>query len=733
MAPELSIVILNWNVGRLLAACLRSLPLASGEWWGRSEVIVVDNASVDGSAQMVERDFPEVRLIVMPRNIGFAAGNNRGIQAARGKYILLLNPDTVAQPGSICALADYMRAQPETGIAGPRLLNPDGTLQPSRRRFPTLGTAFVESTPLQRWLGDTGPIRRFYMLDRPEGERQKVDWLSGAALLCRRNALMQVGLLDPGYFMFSEEVDLCKRMKDAGWGVVYLPDAEITHYGGGSTGQAVAARHVDFNTSKARYFRLHEGKPAGELVRRYLLATYMAQTVGEAAKWALGHKRALRAERLRMYRQVLKTGLRERGTARVKAADVLLITGEYPPAQGGVGDYTGKLSQALRSSGLRVQVLTRPAGPAPAQSGFYVGGRAGPFLSPKITLRAALRALRAVRASVAHIQYQTGAYEMRPTVNLLPWLLRRAWGGPVVVTFHDLRFPYLFPHAGPLRDLVNYAMARSASAVVATNPEDAERLRSWGVRRLELIPIGSNIPNNPPAGYSRLAWRAQRDVGLDTTLLAYFGFLNSSKGLDDLLRAVKLLRGKGDFRLLMVGGGLGSSDPTNRATAARLTALAEELEISDSLLWTGYLAPAEVSAALLSADMAALPYADGATFRRGSLLAVLEHGLPLVTTRPGNPHNSAFVREWPQLADGKNALLVEPGDVGALALAISTLVIDADLRARLVDGAQQLSRFFSWSEIARRHKHLYEHLALQRGTNVSAAPLAVDTAEDPRL
>lgn len=737
MAPELSIVILNWNVGGLLAACLRSLPLASSEWWGHSEVIVVDNASADGSAQMVERDFPGVRLIVMPRNIGFAAGNNRGIQAARGRYILLLNPDTVAQPGSICALADYMQEHSETGVAGPRLLNPDGTLQPSRRRFPTLATAFVESTPLQRWLGDTGPIRRFYMLDRPEGETQQVDWLSGAALLCRRGALTQVGLLDPGYFMFSEEVDLCKRMKDAGWGVVYLPDAEITHYGGGSTGQAVAARHVDFNTSKARYFRLHEGKSAGELVRRYLLATYMAQTVSEAVKWALGHKRALRVERVRMYRQVLKTGLRERRTARMKAADVLLITGEYPPAQGGVGDYTCKLGQALRSRGLRVKVLTRPAGPAPSQAGSSAGGRAetgpGPFLSSKITLRAALRALRVVRASVAHIQYQTGAYEMRPTVNLLPWLLRRAWNKPVVVTFHDLRFPYLFPHAGPLRDLVNYVMARSASAVVATNPEDAERLRSWGVRRLELIPIGSNIPNNPPAGYSRMSWRAQRDVGRDTTLLAYFGFLNSSKGLDDLLRAVKLLRGKGDFRLLMVGGGLGSSDPTNRATAARLAALAEELEISDSLLWTGYLASSEVSAALLSADMAALPYADGATFRRGSLLAVLEHGLPLVTTRLGNPHNSAFVGEWPQLADGKNALLVEPGDVGALAQAISTLAADADLRASLVAGAQQLSRFFSWSEIARRHEQLYEHLALQRGTGVAARPLSVDTAEDPRL
>lgn len=722
MAVELSIVILNWNVAGLLAGCLRSLPLASGEWWGRSEVIVVDNASTDGSVEMVGRDFPHVRLLALPRNLGFSGGNNTGIRATSGKYILLLNPDTVARPGSIEALAGYMQAYPRTGVVGPRLLNPDGTLQPSRRRFPTLLTALVESTPLQRWLGKTGAVQRFYMADKWEGETQPVDWLSGAALMCSRSALMQVGLLDPGYFMFSEEVDLCKRMIGGGWHVAYLPHAEIIHLGGGSTEQAVAARHINFNTGKARYFRLHEGKLAGELVRRYLLATYIAQAASEAVKWVVGHKRALRAERLRVYRQVLQSGLREHPPQHSRAAEVLMITGEYPPAMGGVGDYTCRLGEALEKQGSKVKVLTRPATP-----GVYVdiGGRLpsrpGPFLASRITLRATLRALSATRARVANIQYQTAAYEMRPTINLLPLLLRRLWGGPMVVTFHDLRFPYLFPKAGPLRDFANYVMARTASAVVATNPEDAAKLLGWGVKRVELIPIGSNIPNKPPAEYSRTTWRERWGAGESTTLLAYFGFLNSTKGLDDLLSALRLLGENGDFRLLMVGGGLGSSDPTNRATAARLARLAEELGVAGSLVWTGYLQPSDVSAALLSADIAVLPYADGASFRRGSLLAVLEHGLPLVTTLCSTEvaeERSTFGKGWPQLVNGENALLVKPGDVDALVGAVQLISNNPELNTRLRQGAQDLARSFSWSSIANRYRRLYSELGrrVKRGT-----------------
>jgi glycosyltransferase involved in cell wall biosynthesis len=324
-----------------------------------------------------------------------------------------------------------------------------------------------------------------------------------------------------------------------------------------------------------------------------------------------------------------------------------------------------------------------------------------------------MAALKGTRARVAHIQYQTGAYGMRPTANLLPLLLHLVSRAKVVVTFHDLRVPYLFPKAGALREWANRLMAGSAHAVIATNPEDAATLRSWGVKQVDLIPIGSNITNSPPPGYSREEWREARGIARGTTLLAYFGFLNSSKGLDDLLRALRTLRATGrDYRLLMVGGGLGSSDPTNRATAQSLDALAADLGVHESLIWTGFLSPEEVSAALLAADMAVLPYADGASFRRGSLLAVLDHGLPLVTTTPA-PADAP--EDWPVFKHGENALLAPPGDADALAELVAELEASPELRARLKKGALRSRTFFSWKSIAFQHLSVYARLTNREG------------------
>jgi len=163
-----------------------------------------------------------------------------------------------------------------------------------------------------------------------------------------------------------------------------------------------------------------------------------------------------------------------------------------------------------------------------------------------------------------------------------------------------------------------------------------------------------------------------------------------------------------------VGGGLGSSDPTNRATALALDRLAGELGVRDELIWTGYLEPPEVSAALLSADMAVLPYADGASFRRGSLLAVLEHGLPVVTTTGGKGQGSnseiGEQQTWPELVDGDNALLVQPGDVEGLVRAIERVAVDSKLRLRLAEGAEKLADLFSWARIAEAHIALYRRL-----------------------
>ena len=309
---DLSIVILSWNVRDLLRQCLESvasdrppsadyLPLAT-------EIIVVDNASSDDSVEIVRAEFPEARLIVNSTNRGYTGGNNDGIAAATGRYVLILNPDTRVLGDALAVMVAYADAHPEVGVVGPQLLNPDGSVQSSRRRFPTLMTGLFEST----WLEPLAPrniLRRYYVLDQPDDAIQEVDWLFGACFLVRRKVIEQVGALDEGFFMYSEEMDWCRRIRQAGWKVVYLPEAQVIHYGGKSSDQIAAQRHIYFQTSKVRYFRKHHGALTAGVLRVALLAMYAGQLTLEAAKGALGHKRALRRERVRAYWQVLRSGL----------------------------------------------------------------------------------------------------------------------------------------------------------------------------------------------------------------------------------------------------------------------------------------------------------------------------------------------------------------------------------------------------------------------------------------
>jgi GT2 family glycosyltransferase len=310
-ALDCSIIIVNWNVCALLRRCLASVPEAAGPDV-RYEVIVVDNASHDDSVAMVRAEFPQVRLLANPTNRGFSGGNNDGIRLSRGRTLLLLNPDTEMQPGALAALLATLDGAPDVGMVGPRLLNSDGSTQPSRRRFPTLATALLESTPLQPYFPDHPLLRRYYLADQPEDQEHDVDWITGACMLVRRSVIEQVGGFDEGYFMYSEELDLCRRIKRAGWRIVYQPAAVVIHHESQSADQDVPARHLRFNRSKIRYVLRWHGRTAAAGLRVWLLALYAWQGSLEAAKWLLGHKRPLRAARLRMIRDILRDGLRLR-------------------------------------------------------------------------------------------------------------------------------------------------------------------------------------------------------------------------------------------------------------------------------------------------------------------------------------------------------------------------------------------------------------------------------------
>ncbi len=304
-ACNLSICIVNWNVRDLLCDCLASI-YDGGAAGLDFEVIVVDNASQDGSVEALAPAFPQVTWLRNRENVGFTKANNQALAVSRGRYVAFLNPDTVVAPAAFTTMVTELEARPDAGAIGPRLLYADGTPQPSRRRFPTLLTALLESTPLQTLWPANGVLRRYYLADRLDDRPQEVDWLVGACLVARRETLEQIGGFDEQFFMYSEELDWCKRAKDAGWRVLYTPHATVTHYEGSSSGQVVAARQMHFNGSKIHYFYKHHGRIAAEIVRWGLFLQFGWQALVEKGKGLVGHKRTLREERWHAYRRLLR-------------------------------------------------------------------------------------------------------------------------------------------------------------------------------------------------------------------------------------------------------------------------------------------------------------------------------------------------------------------------------------------------------------------------------------------
>ncbi len=301
--PDLSVVVVSRDVRDLLAACLESLHQSDNGFV--IETLVVDAASSDGSSAMVRKRFPAVRQLASRENLGFTRGNNWAIRLARGRHVMLLNPDTVVRPGALRALVTFLDAHPDVGVAAPKLVFPDGSVQSSRRRFPRPVTGFVESTVLERWLGRSRVVREYRLDDGPADAPQDVDWVVGAAMVVRREAFEQAGLLDERFFMYSEEVDLCRRIRAAGWRVVYVPDAVVVHHEGRSSEQNLVQRNLDFHESRFRYYRKHFGRAWSLALRLAVLGHFLFVGAEEAAKLAVGHNPELRRARLEMTGRIL--------------------------------------------------------------------------------------------------------------------------------------------------------------------------------------------------------------------------------------------------------------------------------------------------------------------------------------------------------------------------------------------------------------------------------------------
>ena len=256
VAPTLSVIIVNYNTRDLLRTCLHSV--FASILPGGLEVIVVDNQSHDGSAEMVETEFPQAALIRSERNGGFAYGNNQGLHQARGRYALLLNPDTVVPPDAFAILTAFMDEHPEVGIVGPRLVRADGSLDLAcRRSFPTPEVSFYRIVGLSKLFPKSRRFARYNLTYLDEHELAEVDSVVGACMMVRRQAMEQVGLLDEAYFMYGEDLDWAYRIKSHGWKVYYNPAATVLHYKRESSRQRPVRTIVEFYRAMLIFHRKH--------------------------------------------------------------------------------------------------------------------------------------------------------------------------------------------------------------------------------------------------------------------------------------------------------------------------------------------------------------------------------------------------------------------------------------------------------------------------------------------
>jgi GT2 family glycosyltransferase len=254
---DISVVILNWNDLQHLIGCVESLSDCTKE--RTMEIIVVDNASTDGSADAVASRFPEVKLVRNKENLGFPKGNNIGIRASRGKYIYLLNSDIKVLDGCIDALADYMDAHPDIGMIGPKTLNDDLSHQSTCRQFPTLWNNFCATTGLAKVFKQSRFFSGEHMFYFKGDSTLDVDVLVGCFWAVRREALDDFGLLDEDFFMYAEDVDWCKRCWNAGWRVVFFPGAQAVHYRGASSNKDPVRCALTQQRSILSYWKKHHG------------------------------------------------------------------------------------------------------------------------------------------------------------------------------------------------------------------------------------------------------------------------------------------------------------------------------------------------------------------------------------------------------------------------------------------------------------------------------------------
>jgi GT2 family glycosyltransferase len=299
---DVSIIIVNWNGKDLLTRCIQAVQSTVKQV--AYETIVIDNASSDGSQAMVRQAFPDVILIENAENAGFASANNQGMAIAQGRYLLLLNSDAFVEDNTVDGMAAFMDAHPEAGMSGCKLLYEDRRLQPSAYQFPTLKTELYIALQLNALFPRSREFGQFAMTWWDFNDVREVEAIMGAFMLVRREAYTEVGGMDTGFFMYSEEIDWCIRFQRAGWKTLYNPAVQAVHLWGGSSKRIREEMFIQLHRSKVQFFRKHYGAFSAGVLKGIIGFSCLLRIIPGAVLYRV-LRRSSGGEKLMLYRRLL--------------------------------------------------------------------------------------------------------------------------------------------------------------------------------------------------------------------------------------------------------------------------------------------------------------------------------------------------------------------------------------------------------------------------------------------
>lgn len=678
--PDASIIIVNYNTKDLLHKCIGSLYKKSSRF--PLEVILIDNNSSDGSVECISKDFPQVVIIANDINKGFSSANNQGISCAKGKYFILLNPDTYILPGSIDALLEFMEKNSSVGVAGPRLVTQNLIPMKSHFAFPSLKRDFMENVFLDFFHAPFSLLS--YLLGKLKQKKPiAVDWITGACLALRRELIDDIGLFDERFFLYYEEVDLCYRAHKKGWKIFFIPYCDIIHYGGQSTKKKLAFSLTESFKSKYYFFKKNYSADKASLMRRStILGIHLRLLIWRLAYFC-GIRRTKAAQYVEAYRHILSIP---------KETYVAFDISSIHRSNAGVGCYTKNVAKKLIEISINNSVL------------IFLLDCPLPWKQERVR-PLALRLLYVI-FRVIWEQICVPVYLWIQGIDIFhspAYVCHLFKTSKITITIHDMAY-FLFPekfvcfYRWYLRLLVPLC-ARMADVIITDSfcsKKDIVRLLNIKENNVEVVYLGKDDSFQPSIDSASLNNFRER-YNLKRDFILYVGTIEPRKNIPTLITAYNKFRQKPHNKdyALVIGGAKGWM-------YSEIFSLVKKLSLDNHVTFLGYVPDYELPVLYRSARVFAYP-----SLYEGFGLPVIEamsSGIPTVTSNTSS---------LPEIAINA-AIMVDPLNSDELADAIYSAAYDEQLRQKLIKNGLARADEFSWHKTAEATMKIYQKIADRR-------------------